>query len=96
MKSDERTWVRIGFDGVQCWIAKELIDKVYFCNGCEEIIDLKEESLETHLLQFHDGDNNISVKPYFGEILLLPGPAHMEKNFLFSPHFQVYKGYFHV
>ena len=42
VKSDERTWVRIAFDGVPYRIAKELIDKVYFCNCCEEIIDLKE------------------------------------------------------
>ena len=84
VKSDERTWVRIGFDGVPYGIAKELIDKVYFCNGCEEIIDLKEDSLETHLLHFHYSDSNISVKPYFGDILLVPGPGHMEKNFLLT------------
>ena len=66
------------------WIAKELIDKVHFCNGCEEIIDIKEESLESHLLQFHDGDGNVSLKPYFGDILLAPGPGHMEKNFLLT------------
>ena len=82
MKSDERTWVRIGFDRVPYWIAKELIGKVNFCNGCEEIIDTKQESLESHLLQFHDGDSNVSLKPYFGDILLVPGPGHMEINFL--------------
>ena len=71
MKSDERTWVRIGFDGVPYRIAKELIDKVYFCNGCEEIIDLKEKPLETDLSHFHDSDSNASVKPYFGDILLV-------------------------
>ena len=48
MKSDESTWVRIGFDGVPYRIAKELIGNVHFCNGCEEIIDIKEESLESH------------------------------------------------
>ena len=84
MKSDERTWVRIGFHGVPYRIAKELIDKVYFCNGCEEIIDLKEDFLENHLLHFHYGDSNISVKPYFGDILLVPGPGHKEKNFLLA------------
>ena len=57
VKSDERIWVRIGFDGVPYQIPKELIDKVYFCNGCEEITDLKEESLETHLLHFYDGES---------------------------------------
>ena len=84
VKSDERTRVRIGFDGVPYRIAKELIDKVHFCNGCEEIIDIKEESLESHLLQFHDGDSNVSLKSYFGDILLVPGPGHMEKNFLLT------------
>ena len=84
MKSDERTWVRIGFDGVPYRVAKELIDKVHFCNGCEEIIDIKEESLESHLLQFHNGDGNVSLKPYFGDILLVPGPGHMEKTFLLT------------
>ena len=63
-------------------VAKKLIDKVYFCNVCEEIIDLNEESLETDLLHFGDSHSNISLKPYFGDILLLPGPGHMEKNFL--------------
>ena len=66
------------------WIAKELIDKVHFCNGCEEIIDIKEESLESHLLQFHDGVGNVSLKPYFGDILLSHGPGHIEKNFLLT------------
>ena len=84
MKSDERTWVRIGFDGVPYRVAKELIDKVHFCNGCEEIIDIKEESLESPLLQFHNGDGNVSLKPYFGDILLVPGPGHMEKTFLLT------------
>ena len=84
VKSDERTWVRIGFDGIPYRIAKELICKVYFCNGCEEIIDLKEDSLETHLLHFHYGDSNISVKPYFGDTLLVPGPGNIEKNFLLT------------
>lgn len=82
MKSDERTWVKIVFHGVPYRIAKQLIDKVYFCNVCEEIIDLNEESLETDLLHFCDGDSNISLKPYLGDILLVPGPGHMEKNFL--------------
>ena len=68
---------------------------VNFCNGCEEIIDIKEESLESHLLQFHDGDSNVSLKSYFGDILLVPGPGYMEKNFLHH-HLQVCEGYFHV
>ena len=29
---------------------------------------------------FLDGNNNISVKPYFGDILLVPGPGPMEKK----------------
>ena len=84
VKSDERTSVKIGFDGVPYRIAKELIDTVHFCNGCEEISDLKEDSLETHLLHFHDGDSNVSVKPYFGDILLVPVPGHMERIFLLT------------
>ena len=75
VKSDETTCVRIGFNGVPYWILK-----VNFCNGCEEIIDLKEDSLDIHLLHFLDGNNNISVKPYFGDILLVPGPGPMEKK----------------
>ena len=75
VKSDETTYVRIGFNGVPYWILK-----VNFCNGCEEIIDLKEDSLDIHLLHFLDGNNNISVKPYFGDILLVPGPGPMEKK----------------
>ena len=89
VKSDERIWVRIGFDGVPYQIAKELIDKVYFCNGCEEITDLKEESLETHLLHFYDGES----------LLWRYSPSAWtrvhEEKFL-THHFQVYKGYFHV
>ena len=81
MKADEKTWVRIGFDGVPYRIAKELIDKVYFCNGCEEITDLEEEPLETPHLHFPDGHSHISVKPFFGDILLVPGPGNMKKNF---------------
>ena len=38
--------------------------------------------MESHLLQFHDGDSNVSLEPYFGDILLVSGPGHMEKNFL--------------
>ena len=40
--------------------------------------------MESHLLQFHDGDSNVSLKPYFGDILLVPGPGHMEKIFLLT------------
>ena len=40
--------------------------------------------MESHFLQFRDGDSNVSLKPYFGDILLVPGPGHMEKNFLLT------------
>ena len=40
--------------------------------------------MESHLLQFHNGDGNVSLKPYFGDILLVPGPGHMEKTFLLT------------
>ena len=36
--------------------------------------------MDIHLLHFLDGNNNISVKPYFGGIVLVRGPGHMEKN----------------
>ena len=36
--------------------------------------------MDIHLLHFLDGNNNISVKPQFGGILLVPGPGHMEKT----------------
>ena len=84
VKSDERTWVRIEFDRVPNRIAKELIDKVHFCNGWDEIIDIKEDSLESHLLKLHDGDSNVLLRSYFGDILLVPGPGHMEKYFLLT------------
>ena len=40
--------------------------------------------MESHFLQFRDVDSNVSLKPYFGDILLVPGPGHMEKNFLLT------------
>ena len=58
MKFDEKTWVKVGFDGVSYHIAKKLIDKVIFCNIYEKI-DLKKESLDTHPLHFRDAEDNI-------------------------------------
>ena len=38
VKSDERAWVRIGFDGVPYQIAKELIDKVIFVTVVKRLL----------------------------------------------------------
>ena len=44
--SDERTWVRVGFDGVPYRIVKELIENTIKCLECRDIVDLKESHLK--------------------------------------------------
>ena len=79
-ESDQRTWIRVGFDVATYRIAKELIDNTVKCLECGDIIDLKEESFEEHLEELHHGEVNISMENFFGNLLLAPGPGHIKKT----------------
>ena len=37
-----------------------------------------------HNEYLHDSEENISSSKYFGDVLLVPGPGHIEKNFLLT------------
>ena len=82
--SDEHTWIRVGFNGVPYSIAKELIENTVKCLDCGDMIDLKEEPFEEHLEELHHGEESINMGNFFGNLLLAPGPGHIEKNFLLT------------
>ena len=77
-ESDECTWIRVGFCGVPYRIAKELIDNIVQYLECGDMTDLKEQSFEEHMEELHHGEVNI------GNLLLVPAPVHIEKNFLLT------------
>ena len=79
--SDECRWIAVGFDGVAYRIVKEMTENTVKCLECGDIIDLKEESFEEHLNKLHHDEVNIGIENFFGNLLLAPGPEHIEKNF---------------
>ena len=48
------------------------------------MIDLKQKLFEEHLEKLHNGEVNICMEFFFGNLLLAPGPEHIEKNFLLT------------
>ena len=48
------------------------------------MIDLKQKLFEEHLEKLHNGEVNIFMENFFGNLLLAPGPGHFEKNFLLT------------
>ena len=51
---------------------------MFTCDKCSANIGTSEVSLEQHCINAHSYEENITFAPLLGNVLLLPGPDHIE------------------
>ena len=80
---EKRFWVRYGFDGVPYRISNSLRNEIVQCSVCKKLFDTRKDDMRNHFESEH-GSLEPSYSKYFGDILLVPGAGHIEKNFLMA------------
>ncbi|XP_038068103.1 uncharacterized protein LOC119737671 [Patiria miniata] len=78
----DRSWIRVGFDGVPYRIANLLIKNTIMCEVCNEHIDISVTPFDAHCEIKHPGVYDIGSKKLLDDILLTPGAGHAEINLL--------------
>ena len=79
-----RKWIRIGFDGFLYRIASNLRKEILVCSICKSQIDTKVSSFESHVKENQTLIENPTSDLFFGNVLLVVGAGHMEKNLLLA------------
>ena len=76
-----RHWIRTGFDSVPFRMAAELVQNILRCSLCNEVFDCTECTREEYS-PLHD--QVVDYSHDFGDILLVSGAGHLEKNLLLA------------
>ena len=77
-----RKWIRIG--GVPYRIASNLREEILVCSICKSQIDTQVSSFESDVRENHTLIENPTSNLFFGNVPLVVGAGHMEKNLLLA------------
>jgi rubrerythrin len=76
----DRKWTVVWSDAIPYLFGSRLQDNLYTCDLCQVEIDVRKNPLEQHIADCPSISNRPTFSKVFGDLLMRPGPGHIEMN----------------